>query len=431
MTLLPGRFRWDAQAMTRRVVILGGGTGGTLAANRLRRATGIDDVEIVVVDQDNAHVYQPGLLFVPFGLADPQDIVRGRTRQLHDGISFTESAVERVDIEANGVFLSNGDVLTYDALLIASGATLSVDETDGLTGPGWMEKVFTFYDLDGASALQTALAGFERGRLVVNVIDMPIKCPVAPLEFCFLADWYFREREIREHVEIVYVTPLDAAFTKPVAAARLAGMLAEKDIALITEFNTGEVDGTRGALIAFDGREVSFDLAVVVPVHSGADYVGRSPGLGDGLNFVETDEHTLQSKVAANVFVIGDAANVPASKAGSVTHFEGDTVVDNIVHFLGGEALVAGFDGHTNCFIETGFHKALLIDFNYETEPLPGHYPTAIGLPLLKESRMNHLGKLMFQWFYWHVLLPGRDVPGLGSDMPTAGKPTASSTGKA
>ena len=431
MALLVDGLEWDAELMTKRVVILGGGTGGTLAANRLRRATSAEEVEIVVVDQDNDHVYQPGLLFVPFGLADAHDIVRPRTRQLHHGVSFIESAVERVDIQANEVHLGTGAVLRYDVLLIASGATLSVDETDGLTGPGWMEKVFTFYDLDGATALQSALERFDGGRLVVNVVDMPIKCPVAPLEFCFLADWYFRERGMREHVQIVYVTPLDAAFTKPIAAQRLAGMLAEKDIELITEFNTGEVDGARGALVAFDGREVSFDLAVVVPVHSGASYVGRSPGLGDALNFVETDEHTLQSKVATNVFVIGDAANVPASKAGSVTHFEGETVVENIVHHLADEALVAGFDGHANCFIETGFHKALLIDFNYETEPLPGHYPTVVGLPLLKQSRMNHLGKLMFQWFYWHVLLPGRDVPGLGADMPTAGKPTISSTRKA
>ena len=337
--------------MTKRVVILGGGTGGTLAANRLRRATAVNEVMITVVDQDDAHVYQPGLLFVPFGLADPQEIVRPRTRQLHHGVSFTESAVERVDIDANQVYLTNGDLLVYDVLLIASGASLSVDETEGLTGPGWMEKVFTFYDLDGATALQQALEVFDGGRLVVNVVDMPIKCPVAPLEFCFLADWYFRERGIRDRVEIIYVTPLDAAFTKPIAAQRLAGMLADKDIELITEFNTGEVDGARRALIAFDGREVAFDLAVVIPVHSGAEYVGRSPGLGDALNFVETDDRTLQSKIAANVFVIGDAANVPASKAGSVTHFEGETVVDNILHHLAGEALVAGFDGHANCFI--------------------------------------------------------------------------------
>jgi len=296
------------------------------------------------------------------------------------------------------------------------------EETEGLTGPGWMERVFTFYSLEGATALEQALWMFDGGRIIVNVVDMPIKCPVAPLEFCFLADWYFNELGIRDRVQLTYVTPLDGAFTKPVASARLAGMLAEKDIEMVTEFNTGEVDGPGRRLVAYDGREVGFDLAVVVPLHGGAPYVGRSGGLGDELNFVPTDEHTLQAKAAPNIFVIGDAANVPASKAGSVTHYEGEIVVQNVRRFLEHEALEAGFDGHANCFIETGFHKALLIDFNYDTEPLPGHYPTTVGLPLLKESRLNHVGKLMFQWFYWHSLLPGRDIPGIGSPMPAAGK---------
>jgi sulfide:quinone oxidoreductase len=414
---------WDV--MTHRIVVLGGGTGGTLSANRLRRLYRSDEAEITVVDQDDRHVYQPGLLFVPFGLTHPEDIVRPRGRQLHDGIGYVQSPIDRVDIEASRVYLAEGSTLDYDVLVVATGAVLVPEETQGLTGTGWMDKVFTFYTPEGAAALEAALATFDGGRLVVNVVDMPIKCPVAPLEFCFLADWFFTERGIRDRVELVYVTPLDGAFTKPVASHHLGGMLAEKDIELITEFNTGEVDGTAGKLTAYDGREVAFDLAVVVPLHGGAPYVGQSPGLGDELNFVPTDEHTLQSKAAPNVFVIGDAANVPASKAGSVTHFEGETLVANIVRHLAGEALEPGFDGHANCFIETGFHKALLIDFNYDTEPLAGHYPGGVGLPLLKESRLNHLGKLMFQWFYWHSLLPGRDIPGIGSTMPSAGKEPA------
>lgn len=409
-------------------MILGAGTGGTLVANRLRRLYDSEAAEIVVVDRDDDHVYQPGLLFVPFGLADPNEIVRSRREQLHDGIDFREAGIDRVDTAANEVRLSDGTVLGYDVLVVATGATLAFGETEGLGGPGWGETVSTFYTLPGALDLCHALERFDGGRIVVNVVDMPVKCPVAPLEFCFLADWYFRRRGIRDRVELTYVTPLDAAFTKPVAARTLAGLLADKDIHLVTEFNTGTVEAAPsgpGRLVSYDEREVPFDLAVVVPAHSGAAYVGRSPGLGDELDFVPVDAQTLQAKAAPNVFALGDAAGVPTSKAGSVTHFEGDVLARNIERFLAGQPLDGTFDGHTNCFIETGFGKALLIDFNYDTEPLTGHYPAAVGLPLLKESRLNHLGKLMFQWLYWHVLLPGHDVPGIGSDMPSAGKTPA------
>jgi len=408
--------------MGQRAVILGGGTGGTLTANRLRKLYGPDELAISVVDQDDQHVYQPGLLFVPFGMTHAEDIVRPRARQLHRGIDFHQSAIDRVEVEADRVLLADGTELRYDVLVVATGAALLPDETEGLTGAGWNEKVFTFYDLPGASALEQALENFDGGRVVVNVVDLPIKCPVAPLEFCFLADWYFTERGIRDKVELTYVTPLDAAFTKPVAAETLGGMLEAKGVRLETEFNTGEVDGPGGRLVSWDEREVPFDLAVVVPLHGGQPYVGRSEGLGDDLGFVPTDPATLQSTVRPNIFAIGDATTVPASKAGSVTHFEGEVLVENVRRFLAGEELDATYDGHANCFIETGFHKAMLIDFNYEQEPVPGHFPAAVGLPLLKESRLNHLGKLMFQWFYWHNLLPGRDLPGIGADMPTSGK---------
>lgn len=408
--------------MTHRIVILGGGTGGTLTANRLRKRYGTAEASITVVDRDDVHVYQPGLLFVPFGLAEPDDIVRPRGRQLHKGIDYVRSEIDRVDLATDRVVLTDGTELAYDVLVVATGAVLQPEETEGLTGAGWREKVHTFYDLDGAAALQKALAHFDGGRLVVNVVDLPIKCPVAPLEFCFLADWFLHERGIRDRTELVYVTPLDGAFTKPTASQTLSGMLADKGVELVTEFNTGEVDGEGGRLVSYDGREVPFDLAVVVPVHGGAPYVGRSDGLGDALGFVATDPHTLQSTARPNVFAIGDAANLPASKAGSVTHFEGEVLVENIVRFLAGQVLDHSYDGHANCFIETGFGKAMLIDFNYEQEPVSGHFPAAVGLPLLKESRLNHLGKLMFQWFYWHGLLPGRDIPGIGADMPRAGK---------
>jgi sulfide:quinone oxidoreductase len=408
--------------VSKRIVILGSGTGGTLAANRLRRHFDEDAVDITVIDQDDRHVYQPGLLFVPFGLAHPDEIVRPRASQLRHGITYRQAAIDRVDLETDTVHLLDGSTVTYDVLVVATGSSLATGETEGLTGPAWMERVFTFYTLEGASALAGAFARFDGGRVVVNVVDMPIKCPVAPIEFCFLADWYFTERGIRDNVELTYVTPLDAVFTKPIASQRLANLLDEKGVEVVTEFNTALVDGEGRKLVSYDDRAVPFDLAVVVPLHSGANYVGRSPGLGDELDFVPTDEHTLQAKAKPNVFALGDATNLPASKAGSVTHFEGEFLVENIAHYLANEPLKAAYDGHANCFIETGFQKALLIDFNYDTEPLPGHFPGPVGLPLLKESRLNHLGKLLFQWVYWHSLLPGRDIPGIGSSMPCAGK---------
>ena len=393
-----------------------------MVANRLRRRLDPDQAEIHVVDRDDRHVYQPGLLFVPFGLADVDEIVRPRRRQLHRGVTFHENEVESVDLDRDKVLLDDGTALSYDVLIVATGARLQPEETEGLTAAGWNRRAFTFYTPEGADQLREQLDAFAGGRLVVNLIDMPIKCPVAPLEFAFLADWYLRERGVRSRTELVYATPLDAAFTKPAASEHLASLLAEKDIELVTEFNAGEVDGVNGVLASYDGRELPFDLLVTVPLHGGAAFLERSPGLGDALGFGPTDRRTLQTSARPNVFALGDATDLPTSKAGSVTHFEAEVLADNVVSHLAGGDLTPGYDGHANCFIETGFHKALLIDFNYDTEPLPGHYPTVFGLPLLRESRVNHLGKLAFQWLYWHALLPGRAVPGVGPEMPRRGK---------
>jgi sulfide:quinone oxidoreductase len=410
--------------MAHRIVILGGGTGGTLTANRLQREYG-SGAEIVVVDRDDRHVYQPALVFVPFGMADPARIVRSRSGQLRDGIEFRTGVVDQVDVERSVVHLADGAELSYDVLVIATGAELLPGETEGMSGPGWGERVFTFYSLEGASALHRALRTFDSGRLVVNFIDVPIKCPVAPLEFCFLADWYLRRRGVRHRVDLRFVTPLDGAFTRPAASAHLAGLMERKGIGIETEFATGEIDGRGGRLVSWDEREVEFDLLATVPLHGGAAFAGRSPGLCDDLGFVPTDPHTLQSRAAENVFVIGDATDIATSKAGSVAHFEGETLVANVRRFLAGEPLQATFDGHANCFIETGFHKALLIDFNYDYDPVPGRYPWphAGPLPLLKESRLNHMGKLMFQPIYWHMLLPGREIPGIAAAMRPPAQP--------
>lgn len=411
----------------KRIVILGAGTAGTIMANRLAKRYWHDmdapPVDITVVDQDDEHVYQPGLLFIPFGGYQPEEIVKARRRFLPKCAHYISSAIDRVVAEENRVYLENGAALDYDVLVVATGSRVVPEETEGLTGPGWREKTFDFYTPEGATALARKLESWPGGRLVIDIVEMPIKCPVAPLEFAFLADAFFTKKGIRDKVELVYVTPLDGAFTKPVASQALSHLLADRKIRLVTDFSAGRVDGAAGALVSWDERVEPFDLLVTVPLHMGAEFVQRSPGLGDDMGFVLTDPATLQAKVKPNIFALGDATNVPASKAGSVAHFEAEILTENIVAYVAGRALPETFDGHSNCFIETGYSRGLLIDFNYDVEPLPGKFPFAFGpLSLLKESRLNHLGKLLFRWVYWHLLLPGRDLIGIPTKMSLSGK---------
>jgi sulfide:quinone oxidoreductase len=307
---------------------------------------------------------------------------------------------------------------------MATGVTPRPDMTDGMRGELWGDKVHEFYTYDGSVALSEKLRTWQGGRLVINIVEMPIKCPVAPLEFAFLADSFFKERGMRDKVDMTYVTPLPGAFTKPIAAEAFGNTLDEKGIKVEPDFMLMEVDNEKAALVSYDEREVPFDLLVTVPLNMGADYVARS-GMGNELNLVPVDKFTQQSKAYANVFALGDANDIPASKAGSVAHFEIDVFVDNFLLYIAGMEMTHRFDGHANCFIETGDGKAMLIDFNYDTEPLPGKYPVAgVGpMSLLKQTRLNHMGKLAFKWIYWNVLVPGRPMP-ISAHMSLSGKRT-------
>jgi len=407
------------------LVILGAGTAGTMVANRMRSKLGAD-WKLTIVDPEATHLYQPGLLFLPFGARDERKMTRPRARTLRSGVEWRRQAVSAVDAAGKVVSLSDGSTLPYDLLVIASGSRIRPDETPGLLGDEWHKSIHDFYTLDGAQALRGALAQFPGGRLVLNVVEMPIKCPVAPMEFLFLADAFFTRRGIRDKVELVYVTPLDGAFTKPTANKVLSYLIAQKGIRLETEFSTGEVDADGHTLRSFDDREVPYDLLVSIPTHGGAPFVEAS-GLGNELDFVPTHLHSLRAKADDHIFVLGDATDLPSSKAGSVAHFQAEVLEENLLHAIAGRSLDDGFDGHANCFIETGFDKALLIDFNYDTEPLPGTFPVAgLGpMSLLKETRINHLGKLAFRWVYWNALLPGRSLP-VSTRMSMRGKvPTA------
>ena len=406
----------------KRLLILGGGTAGTMVANKLRPRLDAREWNITVVDQDETHYYQPGFLFIPFGGYTRSDVVKPKKRLLDDGIDVVIGEIDRVDPEASSVLLVDGTSLGYDYLVIATGTTPRPDETPGLDSDEWQKTIFDFYTIEGAEALAAKLATWEGGKLVVNVVEMPIKCPVAPLEFIFLAEAFFADRNMADRVSLEYVTPLPGAFTKPVAARYLGDMLDDRKITLESDFMLERVDAEDHKLVSYDEREVDFDLLVTVPVNMGADFVQRS-GLGDELNHVPVDKHTFLADGHDNIFAIGDAAALPTSKAGSVAHFAVDIFTENFLEFIEGRPMLHSFDGHANCFIESGRGKGMLIDFNYDTEPLPGKYPLpGVGpFSLLKETEANHWGKLMFKWMYWNILLPGRELP-LPALMSMAGK---------
>jgi sulfide:quinone oxidoreductase len=401
------------------LVLIGAGTAGTTVANRMVRRLPSREWTVTVIDPETIHLYQPGLLFLPFGAHDEDKMVRARERTLSRRVRWVNEGVLRVDPQRKQVELSGGSKIDYDLLVIASGTRIRPDMTEGLLD-GYNRNTFDFYTLAGALALRETLERWKGGRMVVNVVEMPIKCPVAPLEFLFLADAFFRAKGMRDDVELVYATPLDAAFTKPMAAERLGYLLDEKAIRVESEFMTGSVNGNE--LVSYDEREIGFDLLVSVPTHSGAEFVETS-GIGDELAFIPTDKHTLAAKDMPDVFVIGDATDLPSSKAGSVAHFQSEVLTDNLLSVIRGVEPVSAFDGHANCFVETGDGKAMLIDFNYDVEPLPGSFPMAgVGpFSLLEESRANHLGKLTFRWVYWNGLLPARPIP-IGHQMSMWGK---------
>ncbi len=405
------------------LLILGAGTAGTMVANKLTHVLKHNEWKITIVDQDETHYYQPGFLFIPFGIYGEKDVIKPKRNYIPPGVEMIVSEIELIEPEKNQVQLAKDkQTLSYDYLIIATGTAPRPEETPGMEGPEWRNSIHDFYTFEGSSALAKKLRTWEGGDLVVSIMELPYKCPVAPMEFVFLADWYFQQKNMRDRVNITLVTPLPGAFTKPKATALLGNTLADKNINLVTDFYPERIESEAKQLISYDEIEVPYDLLVAVPVNMGADVIGRS-GLGDELNHVRVDKHTFLSNDYDNIFALGDAANLPTSKAGSVAHFAAEAFIDNFLRYIEGQEMLPTFDGHANCFIESGFGKGILIDFNYDVEPLPGKYPLpGIGpFSLLQETEINHWGKMMFRWMYWNILLKGKEMP-MGSQMSMAGK---------
>ena len=406
----------------RKLVILGAGTAGTMMLNKFANELDSGEWSITIVDQFETHYYQPGFLFIPFGIYNKKDVIKPKRDFFPSGVEVIISGIDKIEPKENRVLLENNQVLNYDYLIIATGTKIKPEETEGMTGELWKKNIFDFYTIEGAVALADFFKHWEGGKLVLNITEMPIKCPVAPLEFVFLADSYFTERGMRDKVDIHFVTPLPGAFTKPKASSILGDFLTKKNIKLTPEFNIARVDNENKKIISWDENEIPFDVLVTIPTNMGDDAIERSE-MGDELNFIPTDKHTLRVDGYDNIFAIGDCTDLPSSKAGSVAHFEADILIENFLDVLEGREPRAKFDGHANCYIESGFGKGILIDFNYDTEPLPGKYPLpGVGpFSLLEETKMNHYGKVMFRWMYWNLLLQGKELP-VESHMSMAGK---------
>ena len=405
------------------LIILGAGTSGTMMANHLVSKLPEKEWKITIVDQYKTHYYQPGFLFLPFDIYTSKQVKKNGKKFIPKSVNYIQEKIHLIKSEENIVTLNNGENLNYDILIVATGTDIAPEEIEGMDGPMWYKNIFDFYTYDGAKALRNKLREWEGGKLVVHITEMPIKCPVAPLEFAFLADSYFKNKGMRDKVEITFVTPLDGAFTKPKATKALHYLLEEKGIKEVTDFNIERVDYENNKIIDYADTEVDYDLLVTVPTNMGDSLLERS-GLGDDLNYIPTNKTTLQTIGNDNIFAIGDCTNLPASKAGSVAHFEAEILTENILRFIEGKELKEEFDGHANCFVETGNGKALLIDFNYTTEPVEGTFPfPGIGpLKLLKESRTNHMGKMAFRWIYWNMLIKGIHIPFVSATMSKKGK---------
>jgi sulfide:quinone oxidoreductase len=375
--------------MTEHIAIVGGGTGGTVLANRLtdELTEEIDagEVEITLVDESEEQVYKPIFLYVAFGKRTLSD-ARRPIAELIDTrrVDLRIDRVTGVDADAKHLDLAgDGTGIDYDHLVLATGATLAPEEV-----PGLREGGHHFYGPEGAEALRDALAEFEEGHLVLSVIGVPHMCPAAPLEFVLMADDWLRERGRREDVEITYTYPIQRAHGIASIAEWATERFEERDIDVQTFVNPEEVDPEAGTVHTMEGKEIDYDLLVAIPPHAGDPLIADS-GLGED-GWVPVDNHTLEAETAPDVYAIGDAADVPTSKAGSVAHYEAGVVADRLAASVRGLVPTATYDGKTICFIEAGMDEATFVEFGYGDEPV-----------VREPSRLLHWGKLAYNEAYW------------------------------
>lgn len=371
----------------KKIVILGGGVGGTIVANQVARQMGQElrnhELEITVISESPNHVYQPMFLYVAFDQVVPAEAQKPEREILDRHVKFQVGSADRVDRDAKAVIMQDGTKIPYDYLVIATGSRPAPEKIAGLEQGGYI-----FYTEEGALKLREALHNFQGGRIVVTV-GVPHKCPVAPLEFTFMVQEWAKARGLGDKTEVVYTYPIGRLHSLEPVANWAAPVFEERGIESHIFFNPENVDAENKTITSLEGETLNYDLLVAIPPHTGQDVIGRS-GLGDAGNWIATDRHSLRMEGADDIFVLGDATNLPISKAGSTAHFEADVVASNLVNLLRGGLGSVRYDGKVFCFIETGLKNATYIQFDYTHPPKPQ-----------EPTEMIHMFKLAYNRMYW------------------------------
>jgi sulfide:quinone oxidoreductase len=389
----------DERAAVKHLLILGGGVGGTLTANllsrKLRRQIDAGEVEVTVVDQTGAHVYQPGFMYIAMGGERAERLQRPERSLLDARVNLVVGEAVRVDEPTHTVVLADGTGLPYDQLVLATGSRIVPEEIEHFD-----TEAHHFYSAEAALALRQALDGFKGGRIVIGIAGMPYKCPPAPLEVAFLIESELRQRGLRDKTEMHFCSPIGRAFTIESVSEMATPELERKHIELHTFFNVEAIDPARRVVESLEGEELPYDLLILVPPHKGQQFLidsGLAPAPG---GWLPTDRHTLQVGGRPNVYALGDATDLPLSKAGSTAHFEAPVVVERIAAALTGRAPSgkdAAYEGRVMCFFEIGDGKGTMLRFDYDHPPKPP-----------RPNQFWHLGKIVFNKTYWHTVPRGR-----------------------
>ena len=394
-----------------RVVILGGGVGGTLTANlvarKLKARIAKGEAKVTVVDLSGKHTYQPGYMYIAMGHERPERLIRSERSLLDKNVDLVVDLVQKIDVEGSRVELASGEALHYDQLVIATGSRIVPETMEGFD-----QEAHHFYTAAASAKLRKALDAFTGGKILIGIAGIPYKCPPAPLEVAFLIESELRERGLRDKSEIQFLSPINRAFTIESVSEMATPIFEEKGIDLQLLAGIDSIDAERKVVITDAMEEYAYDLLICIPPHKGAQVVIDS-GLAPKSGWVPTDRYSLQVKKSAapgtkdedveryrNIYALGDATDLPLSKAGSTAHFEAPVVAERVAAAVLGRkpsGKHALYSGKVMCFFEVGDGKGTILSFDYDNPPKPP-----------KPNQLWHLGKIVFNKTYWRTVPKGR-----------------------